>query len=241
MLIPYLGEKSKFSNFILPRIPESIDFYVEPFGGMFGIYFCMDLSKYQNTKFIYNDVNYLNFNLFKHLKNSEFISYFLEFNVTEDYYEIAKSNINNVNDFNKALYWLIILTCSKSQANLLDGVWSGDQEFEIMKIKIISNKNYLENIHDISNIDYKEIIKKYDSKDTFFYMDPPYFGKEKYYLNHDFIGVDKHHELSQVLKNIKGKFALSYIFFDQLEDWYTDQNMYTIKNFMGHEVLITNY
>jgi site-specific DNA-adenine methylase len=39
MFIPYLGEKSKFSNFIIPNIPSDISTYVEPFGGMYGIFF----------------------------------------------------------------------------------------------------------------------------------------------------------------------------------------------------------
>ena len=38
MLVPYLGEKSKFANFITPNIPKEISTYVEPFGGMFGIF-----------------------------------------------------------------------------------------------------------------------------------------------------------------------------------------------------------
>ena len=42
MLIPYLGEKSKFANFIVPNIPTDISTYVEPFGGMFGIFFALD-------------------------------------------------------------------------------------------------------------------------------------------------------------------------------------------------------
>ena len=66
MMIPYLGEKSKYSNFIIPNIPTDISTYVEPFGGMFGIYFCLDLEQYTNTKFVYNDINHLNYNLFKY-------------------------------------------------------------------------------------------------------------------------------------------------------------------------------
>ena len=68
MIVPYLGEKSKFSNFIIPNIPTDISTYVEPFGGMFGIFFSLDFSKYKDTKFVYNDVNYLNYNLFNFLR-----------------------------------------------------------------------------------------------------------------------------------------------------------------------------
>ena len=43
MFIPYLGEKSKFSNFIIPNIPNNISTYVEPFGGMMGIFFSLNI------------------------------------------------------------------------------------------------------------------------------------------------------------------------------------------------------
>ena len=44
-------------------IPEDIETYVEPFGGMFWVYFCME-DKYPNLKkVVYNDFNQLNTNL----------------------------------------------------------------------------------------------------------------------------------------------------------------------------------
>jgi site-specific DNA-adenine methylase len=68
MLIPYLGEKSKFASFITPNIPTDISTYVEPFGGMFGVFFSLDFSKFKNVNFIYNEINYLNYNLFDLLR-----------------------------------------------------------------------------------------------------------------------------------------------------------------------------
>ena len=66
-LFPYLGEKTKFSHFITSNIPTDISIYVEPFGGAFGVFFSLDFNKYSNVDFIYNDVNYLNYNLFNQL------------------------------------------------------------------------------------------------------------------------------------------------------------------------------
>lgn len=67
MIIPYLGEKSKFSKFIIPYIPNNISTYIEPFSGMYGI-FSLDFTEFNNTRFIYNDINYLNYNLFNQLR-----------------------------------------------------------------------------------------------------------------------------------------------------------------------------
>ena len=51
MLIPYLGEKSKFASFITPNIPDNISTYVEPFGGMFGVFFALNFIKFKDVKF----------------------------------------------------------------------------------------------------------------------------------------------------------------------------------------------
>lgn len=239
-MIPYLGQKSKYANFIIPSIPDEIDNYVEPFGGGFGIYFSLDLDKYKNTTFVYNDINYLNYNLFRHLKSESFLSYFSSVKMDEKFYNLAKSMIYNCSDLEKAIYWLTILTCSVSQIDILNGTWKGDFEFEILKMKVKQDKSYLDRINSVNNIDYKEIIAKYDSPDSFFYIDPPYFKKESYYINHNFYG-DSHIELSEYLKNIKGKFALSYLYFPMLDDWYSDCKFQYFNSFMGTETLITNY
>jgi hypothetical protein len=31
-------------------------------------------------------------------------------------------------------------------------------------------------------LDFREVISRFDSKDSLFFVDPPYYGKEKYYL-----------------------------------------------------------
>lgn len=241
MMIPYLGEKSKLFNFIGPNIPIDISTYVEPFSGSFGVYFCLDLDKYPSTKFVYNDINYLNYNLFKQLKDQIFIDDLLSIKATEYLYNLSKSKIFECSDINKAIYWLILLTCGKSQVDVLNGKWKGDSEFEVLKLKLRFNKDYFQKIDSIYNMDYKKIIEKYDSESTFFYLDPPYFKKESYYINHDFTEIDNHKELSDIVRNIKGKFALSYMNFPLLHEWYDGFTFKSFNTFMGTEILIMNY
>lgn len=45
---------------------------------------------------------------------------------------------------------------------------------------------------------------------TFFYLDPPYFTKEHLYKREDADYFNQHEELAKTLKQIKGKFLLSY-------------------------------
>ena len=240
MLVPYLGEKSKFANFIIPNIPKNISTYVEPFGGMFGIFFALDFTKFNDVKFIYNDKNNLNYLLFKNLQNDRFIDLVNSTEVDEDYYRGCLKNLITEKDEELlALYWLVILTCS-SPYEIGKDSWRSNSEFGIFKMKYKAYQYHLSKINGIYNLDYKDIINKYDSESTFFYVDPPYMGKEEYYINHDF-NKETHKELAEFLNNIKGKFLLSYYYFDGIEELYPNCRFDSKITIMGTELIIMNY
>jgi len=241
MLIPYLGNKEKFSSFITPNIPKDISTYVEPFGGAMGVFFSLDFSKFRDVKFIYNDINHLNYNLFYLLKNDRrFIEIVNGIKVDKERYQKALKEIFTETDrMTFAINWLIVLTCSAPNEIGKDS-WRGDTEFEVFKLKWKAYEPHLNKISEILNLDYKQLINEYDSKDTFFYLDPPYMGKEKYYINHDF-DENSHYELSSILNRIKGRFALSYYYFDGIEELYPNCRFESKKTIMGTEWLIMNY
>jgi len=241
MLIPYLGEKSKFASFITPNIPEDISTYVEPFSGMFGVFFSLDFSKFRNVNFIYNEINYLNYNLFDLLRyDIRFIEIIKGIKVDKERYQKALKEIFTETDrMTFAINWLIVLTCSAPNEIGKDS-WRGDTEFEVFKLKWKAYEPHLNKISEILNVDYKEVISKYDSPETFFYLDPPYMGREKYYINHDF-NEKSHYELSHILNNIKGRFALSYYYFDGIKELYPNCRFESKKTIMGTEWLIMNY
>ena len=103
-------------------------------------------------------------------------------------------------------------------------------------------------------MDFADVIKKYDSPTTYFYVDPPYWRTENYYSNHDFDRND-HERLAICLKDMKGKFSLSYYDFPLLSEWFPkNQYKWEKKEFakaaaakkgkpqtMGEELLIMNY
>jgi DNA adenine methylase len=100
------------------------------------------------------------------------------------------------------------------------------------------------------------VIEKYDGPNTYFYTDPPYYivGEGDYYSNHDF-DRDDHERLADCLKNIQGKFSLSYYDFVLLQEWFPkEEYKWEKKEFakaaaakkgktqnMGEELLIMNY
>lgn len=72
----------------------------------------------------------------------------------------------------------------------------------------------------VENLDCVEVIKKYDSATTFFYVDPPYYKKEHYYT--ESFAEPQHRQLADCLKQIQGQFALSYYEFPELLEWFPE-------------------
>jgi DNA adenine methylase len=75
----------------------------------------------------------------------------------------------------------------------------------------------------IENKDFEALINQYDRPDAFFYLDPPYFSTEDMYA----VGFswDDHVRLRDRLKNLNGKFLLSYNDCPEIRDLYKDFNI----------------
>lgn len=129
----------------------------------------------------------------------------------------------------------------------------------INKLKNTSYTNKLHKITDVYNIDFEEFIKKYDSEDTYFYIDPPYFSDDDrragWYGVKDSFTYETHMRLLKLLKTIKAKWSLSYYYFDELEqllpkdeyrweykDYFRSSASFSdSKDTKGTELLIMNY
>jgi len=119
-------------------------------------------------------------------------------------------------------------------------------------------QNKLKDVTSFECLDFEKHINKYDSKETLFYVDPPYFAHEgDYFRGEEHFGKAGHQRLADVLSNIKGKFMLSYYDFEGLDVMYPkDKFIWKEKAFnkaststtkddkkdkMGYEVLIMNF
>jgi DNA adenine methylase len=99
----------------------------------------------------------------------------------------------------------------------------------------------------IESLPYDEILKRYDRPTTFFYLDPPYYGRKLYNYNfepEDFAKLAKH------LKALQGKFLLSLNDVPEVRalfDSFTIREIdlhYTAQKCGGRrypELIITNY
>lgn len=83
------------------------------------------------------------------------------------------------------------------------------QPFDIRKLfgLIQELENRMANVI-VENQDFETLIRHYDRPDSFFYADPPYYSTESMYEVG--FGWDDHVRLRDTLKQIKGKFLLSY-------------------------------
>jgi len=283
MCVSYIGGKSKIApSLIIPNIPKDIEIYVEPFSGQFWTFFKLDLDEYPNlNKVVYNDFNPLNYNMYLCLKNHERLLEECENLVVQELKivptnPICKQMFNefqseifvsgltiNYPDYSIAAKYVYVLTQVFSGANpekskFIDLKGKYHSKFTSFKNKLKNEKwqKMFESITDIENMDFEDVIEKYDSPTTYFYTDPPYYivGEGDYYSNHDFDRED-HERLTNKLKTIQGKFGLSYYDFELLHQWLPeDQYRWEKKQFakaasakkgvkqnLAEEILILNY
>ena len=280
-MISYIGGKSRIGKWIVPFYPKDMETYVEGFSGMFWCFFNMDLTHYPKLKnIVYNDFNPLNANLFKCVRNHQELLKECDKLVVQEKgviptNPICKQNFENfqkeifANDFvigdepnyEVAAKYVYVLTqvfsgSKPETSKFIDLKGNYHSKFTSFKNKL-QNSNYqklFESITHVENMDFEDLLKKYDSPTTYFYMDPPYWKTENYYSNHDF-DVNDHTRLANTLKSLKGKWSLSYYDFPLLSEWFPkDEYVWASKQFakaaaakkgvsqnMGEELLIMNY
>ena len=280
MALSYIGGKSKIGKWIVPFIPTDIETYVEPFSGMFWVFFNMDLKQFPNLKkVVYNDFNPLNYNLYMCIQNPVELLNAVnsipcqQFGVEptppvykEQFVEFQKEIFGsgftiNYPDYQVAAKYAYVLSqvfsgSKPETSSFIDLKGKYKSKYLTFRDKL-SKPDWVEHflrITDVENMDFQEVIEKYDGPNTYLYTDPPYWKTENYYSNHDFDRGD-HERLANCLKNIQGKFSLSYYDFVLLHEWFPEnQYKWEKKEFakaaaakkgktqnMGEELLIFNY
>ena len=124
-------------------------------------------------------------------------------------------------DVRRAAMFLKLLRFSYSSS----GKSYASQPFDIRKLfGLISQlQERMANVV-VENQDFETLIKHCDRPDAFFYLDPPYFSTEDMYEVG--FGWDDHVRLRDTLKNIKGKFLLSYNDCDEIRELYNGFSMF---------------
>ena len=279
-MLSYIGGKSKIGKWIVPFYDKDMETYVETFGGMYWCFFNMDLKQYPNLKkVVYNDFNPLNYNLFTCVQNpQELLRAINSIECQQQGVDITPTHLKEqfvsfqaeifnesfsvqAYDYETAAKYVYILTqvfsgSKPETSSYIDLKGKYKSKYLTFRDKL-SKPDWVDHflkITDVENMDFEDVINKYDGDKSYFYVDPPYWKTENYYSNHDFDRED-HERLANVLKSMKGKFSLSYYDFPLLSEWFPkDQYTWEMKEFakaasakkgekqnMGQELLIMNY
>lgn len=258
--LTYYGGKQRLAQTIIDMMPKH-KIYCEPFFGGGAVFFAKPKSYLE----VINDKNERLITFYKQVQNH-----------FEELHEMVKHTLCSESEYRRArkiysgeieasdieIAWAVWVVINFSFNCTPQGGWkwcngsAGSHTGVVIRHKRESfGDNLTRRLQDvqISCREALEVIKSRDSKDTFFYLDPPYPGADqKHYRGYEFEHLE---ELLMLLQDIKGKFILSnynselldsYI---SLNNWYKreiDMNL-TLANFgntktvVKTEVLVSNF
>ena len=252
--LAYMGGKSLLAKKIIPKIPDH-KCYVEVFAGAAWMLFKKEET--MSDVEIINDINLDLVTLYRVVKHhlEEFIRYFKWILVSRDEFaRFRKEDPETLTDIQKAVrfYYLLklgyaarikapsfsIATTSRPRLNLLR------IEEELSAVHLRLSRVYIE------SRSYVDVFARFDKPDTFFYIDPPYYGCEDYYglgifARGDFL------KLRDLLAKVSGRFILSINDVDHIRDLFKDFRIETVETSYSaggadkkkyvKELLIMNY
>lgn len=191
-----VGNKYLIKDKLLKYIPKH-KIYVEAFVGSGAILFNKEKSEIE----VINDLDNILTEGYELLK-------IVSDDVNEYNIQSGKTNIQKFVDANEITNENRLLQIIYKLCNTFSGKGFGKIYKDLsQQTKIKKIGEYKDRIKDVKihNHDYKIIINKYDSPDTFFFLDPPYQSTKDLYKNEKF----DYEELANILKNIKGYFMLT--------------------------------
>ncbi|MCH4201222.1 DNA adenine methylase, partial [Clostridium tyrobutyricum] len=160
----------------------------------------------------------------------------------------SQYNTRGMTDIQRAARFFILIKTSYG---------SDHRSYGCVKRNVNVMTRYLTDIQErlsnvvIENKDFEDLLEVYDKEDGLVYLDPPYYGTERYYQAQ--FSKEDHVRLCEVLKNVKGKFILSYNDCEFVKDLYRDFNIdgvernhnlvgkYKDKGHRYSELVIRNY
>lgn len=214
----WIGGKKLLREEIVKRFPEEFGRYVEVFGGAGWVLFHKE--KHANIE-VYNDANGDLVNLFRCVKYhcgelQRELSYMLNSReLFKDF--ISQYKAQGLTDIQRAARFFMLLKTSYG---------ANGRCYGCLKRDVNKMTDYLSEIQKrlskviIENRDFEDLIRLYDRVDALIYLDPPYYGTEKLYKVE--FSKEDHIRLRDKLKDIKGKFILSYNDCEFIRDLYKD-------------------
>jgi len=207
-----MGGKSLLAGKILERIPEH-NCYCEVFAGAAWLLFKKD--EMTSHVEIINDINTDLVTLYRVVKHhlEEFIRYLKWILVARDEFERFRAETpESLTDIQRAVRFYYLLK-SGYAARIKNPSFSiapsGRPRLNLLRIEEELSAVHLRMARVyIENKPYDQVIVRFDRPDTFFYLDPPYYGYEDCYGD-DVFRRDDFRKLAALMRTVRGKFILS--------------------------------
>jgi DNA adenine methylase len=216
-IIPYAGGDFYVADLLLPRLeslcPDKCTF-VEVFGGSGYMSQVVPRTKYNNV--VYNDVNNLLVTLYKHIKeNPEVLTAIVSIlPYSRSYFKIIQQMLKECKDFaSLAVAAMAFYIYNASFNGMLRSfsysVYPNRNKARSYRDKTLAIIKYAVAWRDVTieNLDFRDVIRRYDSERTVFYLDPPYPDKSKDFYGIQFTANDLR-EMANMLTQLRGRFLL---------------------------------
>ena len=210
---PYIGGKRALSRRLVAMIDATPhDLYAEPFVGMGGVFF---RRARRPRKEVINDISTDVVNLFRLLqRHYQQLLDVLKWQICSraEFERLISQDPRLLTDLERAARFLYLQRtafCGKVVGRTFGVTRDNGARFDLTKLVPM-----LEDVHerlcgvDIERLPYAELIARYDTPGSLFYLDPPYFGCENDY-GADAFAREDFEQLAAILGKIKGRFVLS--------------------------------
>lgn len=189
--------------------------YVEVFGGAAHLLFAKSPSPVE----VYNDIDGRLVNFFKVLQNPEKAMRMLYILANTPYsrqiHDEYQDTLDEGDEVERAVKFFVVIWQSYSGG--INNVWGYSVSSKrVMPASYLGAINLLPLVHYrlqrvyIESDDFRKIIPRYDTKDTFFYLDPPYvLSTLKSSLPYVAMSDKDHEDLVDILLGVSGKALLS--------------------------------
>ncbi|MDH6674946.1 DNA adenine methylase [Paenibacillus sp. LBL] len=221
-VIRWFGGKHFLSKSLVPLIPEH-HCWADVFGG--GAH--MTVAKKRSKVEVFNDKDHdlINFLMILREHRADLMDALAALPTSRYLFEQWQREALPEEPFERAVRWYYLLRQCIIPANGIKSGWrsgkiknsASDYQNSIPKLEAFEER--FRRVM-IECLDYKDLIQRYDSSGTFFFVDPPYVDREQYYK----FAFDEHVQLAEMLHNIKGKCMVTYygdpLILELYQDWH---------------------
>jgi len=240
----YFGGKQRLVKTILPLLPKHI-LYVEVFGGSAAVL----LNKPPSPVEVYNDIDRLLVNLFMVVRDHprEFARRVQSLPYSRLLYERWQRQVKNGrltgNQLEQAVRYYYMLR--SSFFSHVEKGWRFATKTDeasrlynsIGEVETIARR--LQHVY-LDHLDFRRCIRNWDRPDTFFFLDPPYFGTVPYRKGIKAFTAQDHEDLATLLRDVKGKWLLTYNDHPSVRALYNDFKMVEVATKLNTDKMAVN-